>query len=220
MREQRVEIRQVLVGTFEVFCYVVFDRYTREGVIIDPAGEPDKILFIISDHSLTIKYLLNTHAHADHTAATTVLKEATGALVVMHRLDDAFARTPESIAWNRKMGFDPPAPADIVVDDGQILSLDGFTVTFIHTPGHTPGSCCILVEDNLFTGDTLFVGAVGRTDLPGSSFEELLRSLQKILQLPPETTLWPGHHYGDTPVTTLGEERETNPYITDFIDHA
>ncbi|HEC31316.1 MAG TPA: MBL fold metallo-hydrolase, partial [Deltaproteobacteria bacterium] len=89
---------------------------------------------------------------------------------------------------------------------------------FIHTPGHTPGSCCLKVDNNLFTGDTLFVGAVGRTDLPGASFEQLLKSIEtKIITLPPETLILPGHDYGDQPTSTIKREMETNPYITDFI---
>ncbi|MGC8719008.1 MAG: MBL fold metallo-hydrolase [Thermodesulforhabdaceae bacterium] len=216
---ERLRIIQLPVGPLEVFCYIVYDQETGEGIVIDPAGEPEKILKILKDNNITLKYIINTHAHADHTAENQVIREATGAPVVMHRLDDEFSRTQESIEWNRKLGFEPPPPADICVEDGSELSLRNFTVRFIHTPGHTPGSCCILVGNNLFTGDTLFVGAVGRTDLPGSSFQALLESLKKLLDLlPTETVIWPGHDYGDTPTSTLGAERETNPYITDFLD--
>jgi glyoxylase-like metal-dependent hydrolase (beta-lactamase superfamily II) len=216
---ESVKVIQLPVGPMEVFCYIVFDTQTGEGVVIDPAGDADKILQLIKDRRINVKYIINTHSHADHTVENEKIKKATGAPVVMHRLDDEFARTPESIAWNRKLGFEPPPPADICVEDGSELTLQNFTVRFIHTPGHTPGSCCILVGSNLFTGDTLFVGAVGRTDLPGSSFSDLLESLKKLIStLPPETVVWPGHDYGDTPTSTLGNERETNPYITDFID--
>lgn len=216
---ERLRIIQLPVGPLEVFCYIVYDQETGEGIVIDPAGDPEKILKILKDNNITLKYIINTHAHADHTAENQVIREATGAPVVMHRLDDEFSRTQESIEWNRKLGFEPPPPADICVEDGSELSLRNFTVRFIHTPGHTPGSCCILVGNNLFTGDTLFVGAVGRTDLPGSSFQALLESLKKLLDLlPTETVIWPGHDYGDTPTSTLGAERETNPYITDFLD--
>jgi glyoxylase-like metal-dependent hydrolase (beta-lactamase superfamily II) len=216
---ERLRIIQLPVGPLDVFCYIVYDQETGEGIVIDPAGEPEKILKTLKDNNITLKYIINTHAHADHTAENQVIREATGAPVVMHRLDDEFSRTQESIEWNRKLGFEPPPPADICVEDGSELSLRNFTVRFIHTPGHTPGSCCILVGNNLFTGDTLFVGAVGRTDLPGSSFQALLESLKKLLDLlPTETVIWPGHDYGDTPTSTLGAERETNPYITDFLD--
>lgn len=214
-----VKIIQLPVGPLEVFCYIVYDPLTKEGIVIDPAGDPEEIIKVLKENGVFVKYIINTHAHADHTAENLRIREVTGAPVVMHKLDDEFARTPESIEWNRKLGFDTPPPADICVEDGDELSIGNFKVRFIHTPGHTPGSCCILVDNNLFTGDTLFVGAVGRTDLPGSSFQALLDSLKKLLALlPPETVIWPGHDYGETPTSTLERERETNPYITDFLD--
>lgn len=216
---ETIKIIQLPVGPLGVFCYIVYDSVTGDGVLIDPAGEPEKITDLLTKNGISVRYIINTHAHADHTAENQKIQEITGAPVVMHRLDDEFARTPESIEWNKKLGFDPPLPANICVEDGDELSLRNFKVRFIHTPGHTPGSCCILVGNNLFTGDTLFVGAVGRTDLPGSSFTTLLESLKKLLTtLPPETVIWPGHDYGDTPTSTLEKERETNPYITDFLD--
>lgn len=216
---EEVKIIQLPVGPLEVFCYIVYDPLTKEGIVIDPAGDPEEIIKVLKENGVSVKYIINTHAHADHTAENLRIREVTGAPVVMHRLDDEFARTPESIEWNRKLGFDTPPPADICVEDGDELSIGNFKVRFIHTPGHTPGSCCILVDNNLFTGDTLFVGAVGRTDLPGSSFQALLDSLKKLLALlPPKTVIWPGHDYGETPTSTLERERETNPYITDFLD--
>ncbi len=213
-----VEIIQVPVGEMEVFCYIVFDTETKEGVIIDPAGDANKLVKILRDNDIRLKYIINTHAHADHTVENETIKKATGAKTVMHRLDDEFSREPASIEWNKKLGFEPPPPADVLIEDGQELPLGNYSICFIHTPGHTPGACCILIDGNLFTGDTLFVGAVGRTDLPGASFETLLQSLKnKIITLPPETIVWPGHDYGDAPKSTIGKEMETNPYITDFI---
>ncbi|SFM61970.1 MBL fold metallo-hydrolase [Thermodesulforhabdus norvegica] len=213
-----VEILQIPAGEMEVFCYLVWDPATLEGVIIDPAGDADKLLELVKSKGITLKYIINTHAHSDHTVANEVIRSKTGAPIVMHALDDDFCRDPENVAWNRKLGFDPPAPADIRVEDGEELYIGEVPVKFIHTPGHTPGACCILIEGNLFTGDTLFVGAVGRTDIPGGSFETLLQSIkEKILTLPPETIIWPGHDYGDSPSSTVAREMETNPYITDFI---
>ena len=107
---------------------------------------------------------------------------------------------------------------DIQLKDGDVIEVGTLKVNVIHTPGHTPGSVCYLVSGNLFTGDTLFVGAVGRTDLTGASLETLLNSLEKkLLPLPAETIVWPGHDYGETPTSTIGREMEENPYITDFI---
>ncbi len=213
-----VKVLQTLVGVMDVFCYIVWDPETKEAVIIDPAGDFDKLSEIIKEKGLSVKYIINTHAHSDHNAENLRLKELTGAPIVIHKLEDSFSKDPLCIEWNKKMGFDPPAPADILIEDGSELKLKNFTVKFIHTPGHTPGSCCILIENNLFTGDTLFVGDVGRTDLHGSSFNELIASLRKLIKtLDPETIVWPGHNYGDTPFSTIKAETESNPYITDFV---
>jgi glyoxylase-like metal-dependent hydrolase (beta-lactamase superfamily II) len=166
-----------------------------------------------------VRYILNTHGHADHVGANKKLKTLMGAPTCMHEADDQFfslAQVRE--ASSRELGFPAPDPVDIKLKDGALLEVGDLKVEVIHTPGHTPGSVCYLVEGNLFTGDTLFVGAVGRTDLTGGSLETLLDSLdKKLLPLPKETVVWPGHDYGDTPTSTLAREMEENPYITDFI---
>ena len=118
----------------------------------------------------------------------------------------------------RQMGFAPSPPADVEVSDGDTIPFGKETLTVIHTPGHTPGGICLFTDGNLFTGDTLFVGAVGRTDFPGGSMETLLRSIgEKILSLPDDTVIWPGHDYGSRPSSTVGDEKRHNPYITDFL---
>jgi glyoxylase-like metal-dependent hydrolase (beta-lactamase superfamily II) len=213
-----MQIIQTLVGTMEVFCYLVFDEDTREGILIDPAGDEQRLLGLLSENAVNLRYIVNTHGHADHTCGNGFLKRETGALLVMHERDDAFFQKPECREWGASLGFEPTPPADVRVRDGDELTFGGLTMRFLHTPGHTPGACCLWIDGNLFTGDTLFVGAVGRTDLPGSSFDQLLESLRdKILSLPPETVIWPGHDYGDQPRSTVGHEMETNPYITDFL---
>ncbi|MGB7065869.1 MAG: MBL fold metallo-hydrolase, partial [Syntrophobacteria bacterium] len=142
----------------------------------------------------------------------------TGAKTVMHELDDDLFTTDEAKAWAAAFGLSAAPPVDIRITDGYRLPLGKLILEFIHTPGHTPGAVCVLVENNLITGDTLFVGAVGRTDLPGGSMETLLNSIkEKLLPLPEDTVVWPGHDYGDQPTSTMGREKETNPYITDFI---
>jgi glyoxylase-like metal-dependent hydrolase (beta-lactamase superfamily II) len=137
----------------------------------------------------------------------------------MHEQDDLFFAEEEvRTAASKELGLPPPDPVDVRLHDGDLLQVGMMEIHVIHTPGHTPGSVCFLVEGNLFTGDTLFVGAVGRTDLVGASLDTLLGSLeQKLLPLPKETVVWPGHDYGETPFSTLGREMEENPYITDFI---
>lgn len=213
-----MKILQTAVGHMEVFCYLIYDEESRDGALLDPAGDEGHLLDLLKEKGIKLRYIVNTHGHPDHTCGNERLKKATGALVVMHALDDDFFQTPEAVMMSKMMGFEISPPADVRVQDGEELSIGGVTMKFLHTPGHTPGACCILVDGNLFTGDTLFVGAVGRTDLPGASFEQLLESLKtKILPLPPETIIWPGHDYGDKPWSTVREESENNPYITDFL---
>lgn len=212
-----MNIIQTPVGQMEVFCYLVFDDESKEGILIDPAGTEERLIQLLEEHGVKLRYIINTHGHADHTCGNDRLRAATHAKVVMHALDDDFSQKPEIKGWSEMMGFPPSAPADIRVEDGDELPFGNLTLKFIHTPGHTPGSCCILIDSNLFTGDTLFVGAAGRTDLPGSSFANLIESIMtKILTLPPETVIWPGHDYGEVPHTTLRHEMATNPYLTDF----
>ena len=214
-------IEQITVGEMEVFCYLVACDQTREAAVIDPAGDKadiEKIISVLEEKELHLSYIINTHGHADHTFGNQLLAGQTGAKTVMHELDDDLFTTAEAKAWAAAFGLAAAPPVDIRITDGYRLLLGNLTLEFIHTPGHTPGAVCVLVENNLITGDTLFVGAVGRTDLPGGSMETLLKSIEKkLLPLPGETVIWPGHDYGDQPTSTLAREKETNPYITDFI---
>ncbi len=214
-------IEQITVGDMEVFCYVIACEETREAAAIDPAGDKDdiqRIITFLEEKNLRLSYIINTHGHADHTYGNQLLANHTGAKTVMHELDDDLFTTEEAKAWSAAFGLSPAPPVDIRIRDGSRLSLGELTLEFIHTPGHTPGAVCVLADNHLFTGDTLFVGAIGRTDLPGGSMATLLKSIeQKLLPLPGETVVWPGHDYGDQPTSTLAREKETNPYITDFI---
>lgn len=214
-------IEQITVGEMEVFCYIIACHESREAAAIDPAGgqgDIEKIIGLLAEKNLHLSYIVNTHGHADHTYGNQLLASRTGAKTVMHELDDDFFTTEEAKGWAEAFGLPAAQPVDIRITDGDRLTLGKLSLQFIHTPGHTPGAVCLRVENNLFTGDTLFVGAVGRTDLPGGSMETLLRSIEeKLLVLPGETVIWPGHDYGDQPTSTLSREMETNPYITDFI---
>jgi hydroxyacylglutathione hydrolase len=213
-----MKIVQTPVGVMAVFCYLVSDENSHECILIDPAGDEDRLVRLLQQNGLRLRYIVNTHGHADHTCGNAGLQAATGAAIVMHESDDAFFSRPENQAFARIMGFPLSPPANVRVQDGEELSFGSITMRFLHTPGHTPGGCCILIDGNLFTGDTLFVGAVGRTDLPGSSFEQLLDSLKnKVMTLPPETIVWPGHDYGERPHSTVAHEIKTNPYLSDFI---
>jgi hydroxyacylglutathione hydrolase len=210
-------VEQMLVGPMSVFTYIVGCEKEKECLIIDPAGSSDTILSKMHGSGLTAKYVVNTHGHADHTWGNKAILAETGAELVVHREDAARISSGLNKVFSVAMGKRPSPKPHVLVKDGDFLKIGKTQLEVIHTPGHTPGSICLYGEGNLFTGDTLFVGAVGRTDLKGGSFETLLKSLKKLLTLPPETRIWPGHHYGDVPVSTLSRERDTNPYITDFL---
>jgi hydroxyacylglutathione hydrolase len=212
-------IKQIPVGPFQVMTYLVACPHTREAVIIDPAGEEDKLLSLIKTENIKVKYILNTHGHADHVLGNPKLKEVLKIPVCMHEADDRFfSDKVVREKTSEELGLPPPDPADIRLTDEDVVEVGTLKITVIHTPGHTPGSVCYLVDGNLFSGDTLFVGAAGRTDLIGGSLETLLESLEKrLIVLPKETIVWPGHNYGDTPTSTMGREIEENLYITDFI---
>ena len=212
-------IIQIVTGAYQVNTYIVSCPDTKECVIIDPGGDAEKVLKILTDNSLQGKYILNTHGHADHILANTTLKNKLNIPVCMHKEDFLYFTQPDIRKISEKeLGLSAPGTTDIQLSDNEKISVGSLEIQVLHTPGHTPGSACFLVSGNLFTGDTLFVGDVGRTDLTGGSLSTLLQSIkEKILVLPQDTTIWPGHNYGETPTSTLSWEMEENPYITDFI---
>lgn len=199
--------------------YLVACAQSLEAVIIDPAGDEDNLLTLIEKEDLRVKYILNTHGHADHVLGNPKLKNLLNIPVCIHEADDRFFNDPAVREKSSKeLGLPPPEPADIKFKDGDTLEVGTLNIEVIHTPGHTPGSVCYLVGENLFTGDTLFVGAAGRTDLIGGSLDTLVQSIQKkLIVLPKQTIIWPGHDYGENPSSTIGREMKENLYITDFI---
>jgi len=211
-------VEQMRIGPMAVFSYIIACEQEKEGLVIDPAGSESKIVSKAGDMGLTIRYVVNTHGHADHTCGNRAVLAKTGADLVMHREEAGEILRGLNRAFSLAMGKRPSPAPHLLVTDGDVIRIGKTGLKVIHTPGHTPGAICLYGEGNLFTGDTLFVGAVGRTDMKGGSFESLLDSLKKLLALPPETRVWPGHDYGDAPVSTLARERETNPYITDFLE--
>lgn len=211
-------IEQIKVGFMDVFCYLLGCKTTGSGLLVDPAGDEDRIIGTAQNLGVHIESVVNTHGHPDHTCGNSKIVELTGAKIYMHALDNQFFNTPEGQAMGRQMGFALSPPADVEVEDGDTIAFGQRALKVVHTPGHTPGGICLHVEHHLFTGDTLFVGAVGRTDFPGGSFETLLHSIkEKILSLPDDTILWPGHDYGARPTSTVSYEKKHNPYISDFV---
>ena len=210
-------VEQMQVGPMAVFAYIVGCETEKEALVIDPAGSEGKILAKLEEMGLTLKYVVSTHAHADHTCGNSTILARTNAELAAHQEDAAQMVNAKNKAFSIALGKKPTPKPDILVQDGDRLEIGRETLQVIHTPGHSPGSMCLYGSGNLFTGDTLFVGAVGRTDLKGGSLQILLTSLQKLVTLPPETTVWPGHNYGESPFSTIAHEKQTNPYITDFL---
>jgi len=215
-----MKFEALTVGTLAVRCYLIYCEETKEAAIVDPGGDEGRILERIRTLGLQPKYILATHGHADHVCGAWWLRRQLDIPVGMHEADDAFFRQPEAASIFAAWGFEPNEPADLLLKDGDSIPL-GTTVVLkvLHTPGHSPGSVCFYDQKkHLFTGDTLFVGAVGRADLPGGDFQQMLRSIEeKILPLPEETVICPGHDYGERPFSTLAHEKRTNPYIVEFI---
>ena len=207
-------VEQIKVGFMDVFCYLVACSRTKEALFIDPAGNEEELVNFIRQENLALKYIVNTHGHADHTCGNKKVKALTGAKIIMHETDDRVFSTPEGHAMARQWGFEPSPPADETVKGGDAIVVGDVSLQVIHTPGHSPGGICLLSDGNLFTGDTLFVGGIGRTDLPGASHEQFMKSIkERLLSLAPETIVWPGHDYGAMVRSTIGHEKATNPWL-------
>jgi hydroxyacylglutathione hydrolase len=206
------------IGPLEIITYLVACSESREALVVDPGGPAPGLLARLRKENWRLRWIVNTHGHADHTAGNDHWARETGAPVVMHRLDWEFFSRPEMQALAEAEGFPPLTRVDFAVGDGHRLPLGAVEATVIHTPGHTPGAICLWFPGHLFTGDTLFVEAAGRTDLPGGSLDLLIQSLEaKIMPLPDDTRIWPGHDYGGSASSTLGYEKEHNPFLTDFF---
>lgn len=207
-------LKAYTVGPLSVRAYIIGCPDTGEAIIIDPAGSEDMLAGEIAASGLTLRYIVNTHGHPDHTCGNRRMKALTGAPVLMHRADDIMFRDPDVVEVFKIWGFEPAPPADRYIDHGNIIDVGRLRFEVIHTPGHSPGSVCLYGHGHIVTGDTLFVGAVGRADLPGGSFDTLIRSIKTyILPLPDSTIVLPGHDYGDRPTSTIGREKQTNTYL-------
>jgi hydroxyacylglutathione hydrolase len=213
-----MEMEQIQVGHMAVFCYLVWCPETKEALAIDPAGNEEQLVERIKQKGLKLKYIVNTHFHSDHTCGNAKMKALTGADIVMPAADEEALRLPEAQAMFRQMGAEPPPPADITVNEGDHIKVGKVSLQVIHTPGHSPGGICLLCDGNLFSGDTLFVGGIGRTDLPGADHDQFMNSIrEKLLTLPDDTVVWPGHDYGPRPSSTIGIEKVANPWLRQLL---
>ena len=195
------------------FCYLIGDEGSKTCALIDPAFETDRILTEGQNLGYKITHIVNTHGHSDHTAGNRAIKTATGADLLIHALDAGRLGKVLHSTFSRVLGGKGSPGADVLLQDSDVIQIGAVHLKVLHTPGHTPGSICLYTEGHVFTGDTLFVGAVGRTDLPGGSMKQLVSSIhEKIYTLPGNTVVWPGHDYGPTPSSTVQQEKDTNPY--------
>ena len=183
--------KQVPVGSFQNFSYIIGDPKTHTAALVDPAWEVDRLLSLCTDAGLTVSHIINTHSHHDHVEGNDAVVKRTHAKVVAHQSS--------------------PVRKDIPVDDGDSIEVGSLRVQALHTPGHCPDHICLLVDGKVLTGDTLFVGECGRTDLAGGDAGAMYDSLfNKLMALNDSTEVYPGHDYGRKPSSTIGEERRTN----------
>jgi len=206
-------LKQMQVGHMAVFAYIVGDKESGDGLVIDPAANTEHILSEAAAAGITIKYIVNTHGHVDHTSGNADMKNRTGADIIIHRDEaDMLISTPSAVL--RMFGAKLSPPADRTVQDGESIAVGKIDLKVIHTPGHSPGGMSLYTPGYVFTGDTLFVEGLGRTDLPGGLWNTMHESIVKrLLTLPDETVVLPGHNYGRMPTSTIKNERENNPFL-------
>lgn len=204
------------VGMLACNCSILGDESTGDAVVIDPGDDIARVQEILARHNLRAKYIVATHAHIDHVGGIEKLQRATGANVLMHEGDlPLYRNLAVQAAW---LGMRPPGVVEVdqFLREGDTLRCGALALEVMHTPGHSPGSLCLHLpgtDRRIFSGDTLFQGSIGRTDLWGGSFDQIMRSIHEtLLRFPDVTPVFPGHG----PATTLGEERETNPFLQDL----
>lgn len=208
-----MDIHQQECGRPPVNSYIIGCEETGRAVVIDP-GDGPLLKDLLNQLQLVPDYVVNTHIHPDHIMGNRFLKQAFGARIVRHPADEALWQDAETVAIFGRMAPIDFLPADLLVEQGQELIFGNSSLFVLHTPGHSPGSICLYGPGHLFTGDSLFVGAAGRVDLPGGDFNTLYQSLaDRVAVLPEETVVWPGHDYGDTPTSTIGREKRENPFL-------
>lgn len=203
-------LESLVTGVLDVNTYIIGCKETNEGAVIDPGGREAEILQILKAEELKLKYIINTHGHLDHSVGNSYLKEATGAPILIHAEDAIMLIIPQDPLLSLMLHEYTMIPADIEVEDDELINVGNIELRVIHVPGHTPGGMCLITDDIIFTGDTLFAGGIGRTDLVGGSYKTLVQSIKdKLMVLDGRLRVLPGH--GGT--TSIKRERESNPFL-------
>ncbi len=204
-------LKMLVVGPIQANCYILGCERTREAAVIDPGGDPDKILLALAKDNLRCVYIINTHGHFDHAADNKRLKEVTGAELLIHRADAPMILQQSSSGGMWGMKVDNSPPPDRYLEEGDVITFGDISLKVLHTPGHSPGSISLVSDKIVIVGDTLFAGSIGRTDFPGGDYEGLIRNVrEKIFTLGDDVVVYTGHG----PKTTVGRERRTNPFFT------
>lgn len=204
-------IERMVVGMLQSNCYVVGCEDTKVGIVIDPGGDAPAILDRVEQLGLSLKYIVNTHGHIDHIAANRPVKEATGAMIAIHR-DDAEWLVTDQGQFARMLGvLSPGPPADVLLTEGDDVVFGNESLRVIHTPGHSLGGMSLVADGLVFCGDTLFSMGIGRVDLPGGDWDTLIQSIKnRLFTMPDETDVYTGHG----PPTTIGREKRNNPWFS------
>jgi len=204
-------LKTLVVGPIQSNCYIIGCERTREAAVIDPGGDADRILITLAKDRLRCVYIINTHGHFDHSADNKRLKEVTGAQLLIHHADAPMILHQSMNGGMWGIHVDNSPPPDRYLTEGDIITFGDISLKVLNTPGHSPGSISLVTDKIVFVGDTLFAGSIGRTDFPGGDYEGLLHNVRKkIFTLGDDVVVYPGHG----PKTTVGRERETNPFFT------
>jgi hydroxyacylglutathione hydrolase len=216
-QESELTVRGIVVGVFAENCWIIGSQKTREGIVIDPGDQAEDILHLAEDMGLKIKVIANTHAHIDHVLGVRGVQEATGARFLLHSLELQIARGSVQAAVHLLgQPVEPPPEPDGLLAEGDEVEVAGVKLKVIHTPGHTPGGVSFYTNGVVFSGDTLFRGSIGRTDMPGGDYRQEMSSIvDRLLELPDDTIVLPGHMQE----TKIGIERQTNPFILEELAH-